>query len=338
MELLELFGLNRTQLLRLCETLGHPSFRAKQIADWLYCKGAKSAEQMTNLPGPLREELTKTATLTRSEIIRETTSGDGTTKFLLRLSDGETIESVLLPYPDRISVCISTQVGCSAGCAFCATGDGGFVRNLTPGEIIDQVLTLQEKSEARISHVVLMGMGEPLLNLRNVLKSIHILNDEVGISMRRITLSTVGITPAINKLAKLDLQITLAVSLHAPNDELRKTLIPYAEKFPLNDLINACRSYANTTKRRVTFEYLLIAGVNDTPGHALELSKLLARTMCHVNVIPYNEIAGKLFKKPSRRSIDLFCRVLEQNGIEATQRLERGEDVSAACGQLKRGN
>ncbi|MCX6346222.1 MAG: 23S rRNA (adenine(2503)-C(2))-methyltransferase RlmN [Armatimonadetes bacterium] len=335
---MELFGLNRAELSELCKTLGHPSFRAKQMAHWLYRKGVKSTEQMTNLPASLREELTKTAALTRSEAIRESKSSDGTTKFLLRLSDGETIESVLLPYPDRVSVCISTQVGCSVGCAFCATADGGFLRNLTPGEVIDQVLTLQEKAEARVSHVVLMGMGEPLLNLPNVLKAIHILNDEVGISMRRITLSTVGITPAIRKLAELDMQITLAVSLHAPNDELRKKLIPYAAKFPLNDLMSACRNYANTTKRRVTFEYLLIAGVNDSPHHALELSKLLARIMCHVNLIPYNEVAGKPFKKPSRKAIEDFRRVLEQNGIEVTQRIERGEDVSAACGQLKRRN
>lgn len=336
MQLLELTGLNTAELSSLCLELGHSSFRGKQIADWIYRKSVHSIAEMTNLPAALRAQLIEKCTLTRSEPIRESKSKDGAVKYLLRLADGETIESVFLPYSDRTSVCVSSQVGCTAGCVFCATADCGFVRNLAPGEIVDQVLILQEKGGSRVSHVVLMGMGEPLLNLQNVIKAIRLLNDEVGISMRRITLSTVGITPAIRKLADLDLQITLAVSLHAPNDDLRKQLIPLAAKFPLNDLMQACRDYANSTKRRVTFEYLMISGVNDSQQHALELSRILAGIMGHVNLIPYNEVAGKVYRKPSSKAIEEFRKVLEQHGIEVTQRLERGQDVSAACGQLKR--
>lgn len=332
---MELIGLDRAELSILCEQLGHSSFRAKQIADWLYRKGVHDISQMTNIPASMREELIRTATLSRANPVRESRASDGTTKYLLRLADGETIESVLLPYPERTSVCVSTQVGCRAGCLFCATADCGFVRNLTAGEIVDQVLTLQELGGTRVSHVVLMGMGEPLMNLANVVKALHLLNDEVGISMRRITLSTVGITPAIRKLAAMDLQITLAISLHAPTDDLRRKLIPMAERFPLEDLLRACREYGNSTKRRLTFEYLLISGVNDSPHNARELSRVLKGILGHVNLIPYNEIPGKPYEKPTKQAVDRFRTILEENGVEVTQRLERGQDISAACGQLR---
>lgn len=333
---MELFGLDRAELSSLCEGLGQSAFRGRQIAEWLYKKGARDLVTMTNLPAPLREELSLVSTVTRSEVIDESKAPDGTTKFLLALSDGEAIESVLLPYQDRTSVCVSTQVGCPAGCVFCATAMCGFVRNLSAGEIVDQVLTLQERSGSRVTHVVFMGMGEPLLNFDNVVKALRLLNDEVGIGMRRMTVSTVGIPAAIRKLKELDLQITLAVSLHAPDDALRRQLIPLAAKHPLAELIGTCREYADFTKRRITFEYLLLAGVNDSPDQAAALSKLLHHTLCNVNLIPFNEVAELPYKRPCRAAIKAFRGVLEEAGVEVTQRMERGHSISAACGQLKR--
>ncbi|MCE5315615.1 MAG: 23S rRNA (adenine(2503)-C(2))-methyltransferase RlmN [Armatimonadota bacterium] len=333
---MELFGRNRAELESFCKQLGHSSFRSKQIADWLYKRGARDFSEMTNLPGALREELAESSSITRAEIVKQSKSPDGTVKYLLKLGDGETVETVLLPYPDRVSVCVSSQIGCSAGCTFCATAESGLVRNLTAGEIVDQVLTLQEHSGKRVTHVVFMGMGEPLMNMPNVLKAIHLLNEEVGIAMRRLTISTVGITPAIGKLAEMDLQLTLAISLHAPDDALRQKLIPLASKFPLRDLIQACRNYADRTKRRITFEYLLIAGTNDSPTQAVKLAKLLKGILCHVNLIPYNEVHGKPYARPSRKVVAAFKEVLEREGVEVTQRMERGHSISGACGQLRR--
>ena len=356
---MELFGLDRAELLSLSEQLGQPAFRGKQIAEWLYHKDARDIASMSNLPTAMREELARVATLKRSNVITESKATDGTAKYLLELADGETIESVLLPYPDRVSVCVSTQVGCPAGCLFCATGASGFVRNLTAGEIVDQVLTLQsfdklrmldklrmpfdklpsdklEMQTRRVTHVVFMGMGEPLLNFDNVVKALHLLNDEVGIGMRRMTLSTIGLPPAIRKLKELDLQITLAVSLHAPDDTLRRQIIPLSAKHPLKELMASCREYADFTKRRVTFEYLLLAGVNDSPEQASALAKLLHHTLCNVNLIPFNEVPGLSYKRPSREAIHAFRAVLEEAGIEVTQRMERGHSISAACGQLRR--
>ncbi len=333
---MELFGLDRAELSSLCEGLGQPAFRGKQLADWLYRRGARDAAAMTNLPAQLREQLGASSTITRSEVINKAESSDGTTKFLLRLTDGEEIEAVLLPYPDRTSVCVSTQVGCPAGCLFCATAMCGFVRNLTAGEIVDQALTLQETSGLRITHVVFMGMGEPLMNFDSVVKALRLLNDEVGIGMRRMTVSTVGIPSAIQKLRELDLQITLAVSLHAPDDDLRKRLIPISAKYPLAELLRTCRDYADFTKRRITFEYLLLAGVNDTPQHAAALAKLLRHTLCNVNLIPFNEVPELPYRRPAQTAIRAFRSVLEEVGIEVTQRMERGHSIAAACGQLRR--
>lgn len=333
---MELFGLNRAELSSLCEELGQSAFRGKQIAEWLYTKGEREIGGMSNLPVALREELTRVCTLTRSEIIDKSKASDGTTKFLLGLGDGEAIESVLLPYPERTSVCVSTQVGCPAGCLFCATALCGFVRNLTAGEIVDQVLALQQAGHSRVTHVVFMGMGEPLMNFDNVVKALHILNDEVGIGMRRMTVSTVGIPAAIRKLQELDLQITLAISLHAPEEALRKQLIPLSASIPLAELLKTCREYADFTKRRVTFEYLLLSGVNDTPEHAATLVKLLRHTLCNVNLIPFNEAPGVPYKRPGKKAILAFRGVLEEAGVEVTQRMERGHSISAACGQLRR--
>ena len=336
---MELIGLSTAELSALCERLGHPAFRGKQIADWIYRKGVRDLSRMSNIPAALREELARGCTFTHSVPRDKSQTPDGTTKFLLELSDGETVETVLIPYPRRTSVCVSTQVGCPVGCLFCATADCGFVRNLTAGEIVDQVLTLQEQSPARISHVVFMGMGEPLLNLDNVLKSISLLNDEIGIGVRRLTISTVGITPAIRGLRELRLQLTLAISLHAPDDELRRKLIPLAAKFPLGDLMRECREYAGFTGRRITFEYLLLAGVNDSPAQAENLAYLLRAMLANVNLIPYNEVPEKPYNRPSRAVVQAFRGTLLERGIEVTQRMERGHSIAAACGQLKtRGN
>ncbi|MGI6294530.1 MAG: 23S rRNA (adenine(2503)-C(2))-methyltransferase RlmN [Armatimonadota bacterium] len=333
---MELFGLDRAELSQICVQLGQSSFRGGQIAQWLYRKGAREIGAMTNLPAAMRERLANIATIYRSEVARESSSADGTTKYLLKLVDNETIESVLLPYPDRVSVCVSTQIGCPAGCVFCATAMCGFVRNLSAGEIVDQVITLQERGEQRVSHVVMMGMGEPLLNFDNVIKALHLLNDEVGIGMRRMTLSSVGIPSAIDRLRELNLQITLAISLHAPTDELRQSLIPVAKRYPLDELMRSCREYANQTKRRITFEYLLLAGINDSPEQGVELAKLLRHTLCNVNLIPFNEVEGLPYRRPSREAIKAFRQSLEENGVEVTQRMERGHSISAACGQLRR--
>jgi 23S rRNA (adenine2503-C2)-methyltransferase len=333
---MELLGLDRAELIALCEKLGQPAFRGRQIADWLYKKAARSIAEMTNLPAAMREGLARIATLTRAEIVTESKAPDGTTKYLLELGDGETIESVLLPYADRVSVCVSTQAGCPAGCLFCATAMCGFIRNLTAGEIVDQVLALQSSGGRRVTHVVFMGMGEPLMNFDNVIKALHLLNDEVGIGMRRMTVSTVGLPAAIRKLAELDLQITLAVSLHAPDDTLRRQLIPISASYALAELMQTCRKYADLTKRRITFEYLLLAGVNDSPAQAAALAKLLHRILCNVNLIPFNEVEDIPYKRPLRASVAAFRAVLEEAGIEVTQRMERGHSISAACGQLRR--
>ncbi|MGB9620566.1 MAG: 23S rRNA (adenine(2503)-C(2))-methyltransferase RlmN, partial [Armatimonadota bacterium] len=334
----QLIGLSSPEIAALCRELGHLTYRGRQIARWLYRTRVRDFDSMTDIPRDLRHKLAECADLTRSRVLRESRSKDGTTKLLLSMADDEAIECVLLPYQDRVSVCVSTQVGCPAGCIFCATASGGFVRNLTAGEIVEQVLTLSDVLGPgdRVTHVVFMGMGEPLLNLQNVVKAVDLLHDGVGISMRRMTISTVGITPAIRKLSELDMQLTLAVSLHAPDQELRRKLIPISARYPLDELISACRDYANRTRRRVTFEYLLLSGVNDSPKHARALARLLRGMLCHVNLIPYNPVAGKSFSRPSGRAITVFRSILEDSGVAVTQRVERGHAVSAACGQLRR--
>jgi 23S rRNA (adenine2503-C2)-methyltransferase len=335
---MEILGCSSDELSSLCKELGYPAYRGIQITEWVYKKNVRNFAAMSNLPTLLREELAKTASLTRSEVVDEAASPDGTRKFLLRLSDGETIETVFIPYPDRVSVCVSTQIGCSAGCVFCATAKGGLIRNLAPGEIVDQVLSLQEIGKQRVTHVVFMGMGEPLLNFDNTIKAARILNDEVGIGMRRITISTVGITPKIRELQALKLQLTLGISLHATDDALRHKLMPITSKYPLDELIRACREYADFTKRRITFEYLLLNGINDSVENANKLAILLKGMLANVNLIPYNETQSTTFSRPIHANIRSFKAALEAAGIEVTQRFERGHSISAACGQLRRRN
>jgi 23S rRNA (adenine2503-C2)-methyltransferase len=251
------------------------------------------------------------------------------------LTDGEIVETVGIPSDKRLTVCVSTQVGCPMACDFCATGKGGYKRNLTRAEIVDQVLTVQEDFQERVSNVVFMGMGEPLLNTENVLLAIKSINQDLGIGARFITLSTVGIRDRILEVAQHQLQITLAVSLHAPNQALREQLIPSAKPYPIEDLLAECREYVEITGRRVSFEYVLLAGVNDLPEHALELSKRLRGFQSHVNLIPYNPIQEVDYKRPTRDRIDAFVNILQQQNTAVSVRYSRGLEADAACGQLR---
>jgi len=327
------------------EATGLPAYRGSQVAEWLYRRPlpeqgggfASDFLAMTDLPQNARGALAgrfagPPLLLTQ----KQEDPRDGTVKALARLTDGgHPIECVLLPDEKRVSVCLSTQAGCPMACAFCATGTQGLTRNLSTGEIVAQYLLLQSLSPRRISHIVLMGMGEPLLNYDAVLKAIRILNAECGIAMRHITLSTVGIVPNIEKLADEHLQLTLAVSLHAPNDILRTRLVPVNKTYPLDRLMAACRRYAEHTGRRLTFEYVLLRGVNDEPEHARELARLIHGMSAAVNVIPYNPTSvAEPFGRPEPARIAAFRKILEDAGVVVTQRKERGRQIAAACGQL----
>lgn len=331
-----LLGQTREELEAFAEALGEPSYRGRQLAHWLYGKGARSYAVMTDLPQTLRARLEAEVPLGRSALLHLQRSRDGTVKFLLEEADGERVEAVLMPYERRLTVCLSSQVGCPMGCLFCATGLSGFTRNLTAGEMVDQVLTAQEFARRRISNVVFMGMGEPLLNYEQVLKAVRLLHREMGIGMRHITLSTVGHVPGIRRLAEEGLQLTLAISLHAPNDELRRWLIPHLARFSLEEILAAAREYGEKTRRRVSFEYVLLSQVNDSPGHAKELASRLRNLPCHVNLIPFNPVAETDFRPPEPQRVRAFREVLERAGIAVTQRLQRGADIDAACGQLRR--
>lgn len=335
---IHLLGMTTEELQTLCESMGQPKFRGKQVARWIYTRNAESTDAMSDLPAQFRTMLQEVAVVRESTVITENRSPDGTAKYLLQMQDKQRIEAVLLPYKDRTSVCASTQVGCAAGCTFCATAIGGFSRNLTAGEIVEEILTLQQYSQRRISNVVFMGMGEPLLNYENLLKSISLLTHEVGIASRHITISTVGIIPRIRTLAAEKLQVTLAISLHAPDDELRRQLIPVAARYPLDELIEACRYYTEQTHRRITFEYLMLNGINDSVECAKKLAALLRGMLCNVNLIPYNGVDGLELRRPSRLQITAFRSTLEDAGIVVTQRMEKGSSISAACGQLRRRN
>lgn len=337
-----LIGMDRAELEALAARLGEPAYRGRQLARWLYARGARDFAAMTDLPAAFRERLAETARVGRSDVARRVESRDGTRKLLLRYPDGREIETVLLPYPDRVSVCVSSQVGCPVGCVFCATATMGFARNLTAGEIVDQVLTAQEHAPTdergaprRVSHVVVMGMGEPLLNYDALVRALRLLRREVGISYRHLTVSTAGYVSGMRRLAREGLPITLALSLHAPNDALREKLIPLARKWSLGEVMDAVREYTEVTGRRVTLEYLLLAGVNDGEEHARELAQRIRGMIAHVNLIPWNPADSfAVFAPPSPARIRRFRRILEQAGIAVTQRVERGQDIAAACGQL----
>lgn len=328
----------------IAHAAGAKPFRGAQVADWLYRRtmpgeggGANASfAAMTDLPAPLREELAGQFELIPLSLADEARDPrDGTVKIVAALPDGPHIESVLMPDEQRVSVCLSTQAGCPMACSFCATGTQGLARNLTAGEIAGQLLLLQSLSARRITHVVFMGMGEPLLNLANTLQAIRVMNSEIGIAMRHITVSTVGILPGIEKLGREKLQITLAVSLHAPNDALRAQIVPVHRTYDIKRLMDTCRRYFEATGRRVTFEYILLRGVNDNPKEAQELAALTARFPCAVNLIPYNPTAvAEPYERPENSRIQAFRRILESAGVTVTQRKERGQKIAAACGQL----
>lgn len=317
---------------------GEPSYRASQIFDWIYVKKVASFDEMVNLSKNLRAHLQEHFRFFSLTKISEAHSKE-TTKYLWRLSDARRVESVLIRSFQRRTVCLSSQVGCAARCAFCASGKEGLIRSLSSGEIVEQAYQIdKELSEVgeRVSHLVYMGMGEPLDNYESVIESIRILNSEqaLNISQRRITVSTVGVIPGIRKLAEEDLSVNLVLSLHAPNQQLRKKIIPTARKYPLDEILDAMEEYANKSGRDVTYEYTLMAGLNDQPEHAEELAVLLKAKQCTVNLIPYNPVMGLKLKRPEHEAIVQFRSILEKRGLRVTWRYTKGDDIAAACGQL----
>ncbi|MEC4814230.1 MAG: 23S rRNA (adenine(2503)-C(2))-methyltransferase RlmN [Scytonema sp. PMC 1069.18] len=332
-----LLGASVEELKAWVEQQGQPAYRGKQLHDWIYHKGVRSLADISVFPKQWRGEVAEVP-IGRSTIYHRSVAPDGTVKYLLQLVDGQIIEAVGIPTDKRLTVCVSSQVGCPMACDFCATGKGGYKRNLERYEIVDQVLTVQEDFQQRVSHVVFMGMGEPLLNTDNLIGAIKSLNKDVGIGQRCLTVSTVGIRDRIRQLAQHQLQVTLAVSLHAPNQALREQLIPSARSYPLEDLLAECREYVEMTRRRVTFEYILLAGVNDLPEHATELAKRLRGFQSHVNLIPYNPIQEADYKRPNEKRIQAFVKVLQQQKIAVSVRYSRGLEADAACGQLRAKN
>ena len=322
------------------EKLCLPRFRASQIRNWLFQRRATDWQQMTDLPMTLRKELAHDLQLWTTEIVRHTQSDDGTEKLLLQLADGGQVECVLLRDRVRLTVCISSQVGCGMGCVFCASGLDGVDRNLTAGEIVEQMLRLQLLLDEgqRISHIVMMGMGEPLANLDAVVAALDEAHrpDGLDISGRRITISTVGLPQAIERLARLNAPYRLAISLHAPNDELRNQLVPVNDRIGLEAILAAADDYFAVSGRRLTFEYVLLAEVNDHPEHARQLSKLLAGREALVNVIPYNPVAGLPYRTPNAERQQKFQQILETSGIRVRFRHRKGDRIDAACGQLRR--
>ena len=318
--------------------LGQPAFRAKQLFSWLH-KGVRSFDEMTNLPQTLRETLAKEYPICPPEVVRKQESQkDGTIKYLWKLSDGNCVETVLMRYHYGNTVCISTEVGCRMGCAFCASTLGGLVRRLEPFEMVDQVLFTQVDSGLPISHIVLMGIGEPLDNFDNVLRFLELINHESGmnISMRHISLSTCGLVPRIRQLAEKKLQLTLSVSLHAPTDEIRNTIMPVNKAYSTEELLEACRDYYAQTGRRISFEYAMIDGVNDTPQHARTLLRRLKGLPAHMNLIPLNHVEESPLKPSSHKAVMEFQKILEDGGVPATVRRTLGGDIDASCGQLRR--
>lgn len=344
---------------------GQPAYRAGQLYQWLYQRLAVDPAEMSNLPASLRQRLAEEAQIELLTPAAESVSSDGhTTKTLFRLHDGQLIEAVLMRYDRRNTLCISSQAGCAMGCTFCATAQMGLQRNLTPGEIVAQVLYFErwlrqqgktEKGQSakttspsdselrvtsyasRVSNIVVMGMGEPLANYTNLWQALRTLVDPAGFGLgaRKITVSTVGLVPGIDRFAEEPLQINLAVSLHAPNDALRATLVPITQRYPIAELIAACRRYVARTHRRISFEYAMMAGINDTPALAEELAALLHGLLCHVNLIPLNPVVGSPFQPSRRADVDAFVAILEAHGIPTTLRLRRGIDIDAGCGQLR---
>ena len=328
-----------SELEALLTGMGQPKFRAKQLFSWMHDKRVLSFDEMKNLPASLREQLKRDCSLTAFTTERRLCSQtDGTIKYLYRLEDGEYVESVLMRYEHGISLCISTQVGCRMGCSFCASTKAGFVRHLTPSEILEQVYAAGRDTGERISSIVLMGIGEPLDNFDNVMRFLELVAAPEGLNLshRHISLSTCGLVNRIYELADMDLQITLSISLHATNDETRDAIMPVNHKWKIGELLEACRYYTDKTHRRISYEYSLISGVNDSPQQAAELAALLKGSLCHVNLIPVNYVEEAGYEKSSRQRIYQFQKVLCDRGVNATVRRTLGADIDAACGQLRR--
>lgn len=332
-------SLNLAELTEFVVGLGVPAFRAKQLYQWMHVKLADHFDAMSNLPKEFRELLKQTCNLNGLQVVEVQVSAlDGTRKYLFGLEDGNVIESVLMKYKHGNSVCISSQVGCRMGCRFCASTLDGLERNLEPSEMLDQIYRIQAQTGERVSNVVVMGSGEPLDNYDNLIRFIQLLTDEHGlnISQRNITVSTCGIVPGIKKLSEENLQITLALSLHAPNDQVRKTLMPVANSYSLQEVLNACQEYFKKTGRRLTFEYSLVRGVNDNLAEARSLIALLKGHHGHVNLIPVNPIKERDYVQSEQKAVQEFKNLLEKNGINVTIRREMGRDINGACGQLRK--
>ena len=326
------------ELTAAIKEMGQPAFRGKQIYTWLH-KGVTSYDEMTNLSKALREELAQKYPICAPQVVRKQESQkDGTIKYLWQLTDGNCVETVLMRYHYGNTVCISTEVGCRMGCAFCASTIGGLVRKLEPYEMLDEVLFTQVDSGLPISHIVLMGIGEPLDNFDNVLRFLELVNSEEGmnISMRHISLSTCGLVPKIDELAKKKLQLSLAISLHGPNDTIRDKIMPVNKAYPIDELLAACRRYYDATSRRIHFEYAMIDGVNDSIADAKELLRRLKGLPAHINLIPLNHVEESPLKPSSKANVAAFQKCLEDGGITATVRRTLGSDIDASCGQLRR--
>lgn len=331
-----LSGLTLEEITDLMASLNASKFRAKQIHNWIYFKSVSSIDEMTDLSKAFREELKQKAVVTDTKIKVKQESSDGTLKYLIEYPDGECVETVLMRFDNRanLTACVSSQVGCAVNCSFCATGKRGFIRNLTYKEILEQVLTIQRDTGLKVTNIVFMGQGEPLLNLDNVLKAIEIFNNDFQIGARRITISTSGIIPKIDELANHELQSTLAISLHAPTHEVRKRIMPIEEKYPLQNLKKSLLNYVEKTGRRITIEYILIKDFNSDIETAKQLAYFLKDIKCNINLIPYNDVTATGYSKPSNNEIMKFKYLLEHSGKKVTVRLERGADIDAACGQL----
>ncbi len=336
MDKIDIRELSLEELTKLLENIGEKAFRGKQIYEWLHKKLVSDFSEMTNISKSTIAKLSEVAYIPKITILEKHISEDGTIKYLFNVKGG-VIESVLMKYSSSTSICVSTQMGCRMGCTFCASTLGGLVRNLSCGEILGQVYEIQKDVEDRVSHVVLMGSGEPLENYDNTLNFINKITDEKGLNLssRHITLSTCGLVEKINDLANKKLQINLAVSLHAPNDEIRRSIMPIAFKYDIDELIKACKNYGNVTKRRVTYEYALIKGVNDSTRCANELGKRLRGSLAHVNLIPVNDVKERNYKKSDKDTINDFANILKSLKVETTIRRENGSDINASCGQLR---
>ena len=335
---MNLKSMTQPEIGAVLKELGQPAFRAKQVYSWLH-KGVRSYDEMTNLPKGLRDVLSEKYPIHPPKVVRKQESAkDGTIKYLWQLQDGNCVETVLMRYHYGNTVCISTEVGCGMGCAFCASTIGGLVRRLEPYEMLDEVLFTQIDSGLPVSHIVLMGIGEPLDNFDNVMRFLELVNSEEGmnISMRHISLSTCGLVPKIDELAKRKLQISLAISLHGPNDEIRSRIMPVNKAYPIDMLLEACRRYYTATSRRIHFEYAMIDGVNDSEANARELLRRLKGLPAHVNMIPLNHVEESPLKPSSKAAVAKFQKILEDGGVTATVRRTLGGDIDASCGQLRR--